>query len=105
MQTKYGELPNELVTKNESNLIDQIFRLLPYKEYHIEGIDLDYCFETLQFRITGMARIFPQYPEWLTIMCLLEAAKTESNFRLYRKAILDCCSMVKEIQDSHAGSV
>lgn len=100
METKYGDLPDELIISNVSDLINQIFKLLPYKEQN--NVYLNYHFDTLLFRVSGMAKVLPQYPEWITVLSLLEAAKTESNMSLYRKAILDCCSIIKRIQEKNA---
>lgn len=98
METKYGDLPDELIISNETDLINQIFKLLPYKEQN--NSCLNYHFDTLLFRISGLAKVLPQYPEWITVLSLLEAAKTESDLRLYRKAVLDCCSIVERIQSN-----
>lgn len=102
METKYGTLSNDMIIRNASDLINQIFKLLPYKENNDERLVSH--FDSLLFRISGMAKIFDKYPEWVTIISLLEAARTEENFKLYRKAILDCCSIVKQIQEQ-AGDI
>lgn len=96
MESLYGEIPNNMIIKNEDDLINQIFKLLPYKENNIDN--LDYHFNTLLFRITGLCKLFPGVPELLTVVSLLESAKSETDFQLYRKAILDSCSIIKRIQ-------
>lgn len=96
MKTIYGEIPTTIIVQNETDLINQIFKLLPYKENNMDN--LDYHFTTLLFRITGLCKLFPQTPELLTVVSLLEAARTETDFQLYRKAILDSCSIIKRIQ-------
>ena len=52
MRAIYGEVPNSMVIKNVDDLIDQVFKLLPYKEKHIEN--LENHFSALLFRIIGM---------------------------------------------------
>lgn len=96
MHSIYGDISNESFCENIDDLIGQIFKLLPYKETQDER--LDYHFTTLLFRISGMSKVFNNVPELLTIMSLLESARTESNFRMYRKAVLDSCSIMKKIQ-------
>lgn len=104
MISLYGDIPKEYVYQNIDDLIGQIFKLLPYKEENNEC--LDYLFTTLLFRISGLVKLFKNTPELLTVMSLLESARTESRFYLYRKAILDSCSLMKKIQEElDAGSV
>lgn len=103
MHTVYGDIPSDSFCENIDDLIGQIFKLLPYKESNDER--LDYHFTTLLFRISGMTKILNNTPELLTIMSLLESARTESDFHLYRKAILDSCSMMKKLQGKINGSL
>lgn len=92
-KSKYGSLPKEALSSNYTDVINQIYKLLPMKENN--STDLSYHFSTLLFRIRGLSSLFPKESRWITIMALLEAASTEQDFKLYRKAILDSCSIVK----------
>lgn len=95
MKCKYGNIQQSSLSLNSNDIINQIFKLLPYKESQEK--DLQSHFTTILFRINGMAQLFPSEPRWITVMALLESAKEENDFRLYRKAILDCCSIVRNI--------
>ena len=97
MRAIYGEIPDSMVIKNTEDLIDQVFKLLPYKEKHIEN--LENHFSALLFRIVGMCSLFPDNPELLTVAAVLQAAKYETDFYLYRKAILDSCSILEKMQE------
>ena len=92
-KSKYGTLPKEALASNYSDVINQIYKLLPMKENN--SSDLSYHFSTLLFRIRGLSSLFPKESRWITIMALLEAASTQQDLKLYRKAILDSCSIVK----------
>lgn len=96
MKTIYGDIPKEVVASNIDDLIGQIFKLLPYKESNNEN--LNYHFSTLLFRLTGLTQVLNSSPELLTVISILEAARTETDFKLYRKAVLDSCSILKKIQ-------
>ena len=96
METVYGQLPNSMIADNISDLINQVFKLLPFKENNDERLESH--FENILFRISGMARILETFPEWITVISILEMARTESDFKLYRKSILDSCSILKTIQ-------
>lgn len=102
MKHKYGEFSDSQTVDNETDLINQIFKLLPYKES--EYVDLDYYFTTLLFRIAGLNSLLGEPSELVTVMSLLESARTEDNFKLYRKAVLDSCSLMKEL-NSKVGDV
>ncbi len=97
MKHKYGKASKKQVMDNETDLINQIYKLLPYKENNFK--DLDYYFSTLLFRISGMSELFNKPSELITVLSLLESARNEEDFRLYRKAVLDSCSLIKELQE------
>ncbi len=97
MNSIYGSIPNGILSENITDLIGQIFKLLPCKEDNDQY--LDFYFATLLLRIRGMTEIFSDCPELITVMSLVEGARNESDFALYRKAILDSCSIMKKLQD------
>lgn len=96
MKSIYGSLPNEIVISNIDDLINQVFKLLPLKESNDARLD-EYITNTI-FRVSGTARIFDTFPEWVTIISILESARDETSFYRYRKAILDSCSILRSIQ-------
>lgn len=99
MDTAYGEISDCTIVQNFNDLIGQIFKLLPYKESDNE--DLDYYFHTLLFRLTGLSQVLYSCPELVTVISILEAARTETDFKLYRKAVLDSCSILKKLQEKY----
>jgi hypothetical protein len=103
MKSKYGDLSDSQVSSNEKDLIDQIFSLLPAKEN--DDSQLDYLFDIVLFRINGLNVLLSNPPELITVMSNLESARTETQFKLYRKAILDSCSTIHKLMnggDDHA---
>ena len=91
----HKNIPTSLIAENVVNLSNQIFKLLPYKETGNEH--LEEHFNNVIFRVIGLSKIIPS-PELITVICWLEAAKIETDFGLYRKAVLDSCSTVRAIQ-------
>lgn len=94
-KTIYGSVPVKALKSNFVDIINQIYKLLPLKENN--DPELSYHFTTLLFRIRGMSVLFPNESKWITILALIEGAKNEKDFKLYRKAILDSCSIVKQL--------
>lgn len=97
MTYKYGTLTPEQIHAEKEKLKGSIFILLPYKESQYKL--LDKYFESLLFRINGLNALFLNQPEIITLMSLLEAARYETNFAKYRKAILDATALVDSIKE------
>lgn len=91
--TIYGSVPINALRSNFTDIVNQIYKLLPLKEDN--DPELNHHFSALLFRIRGMSTLFPRESRWITVLALLEAAQYESDFRLYRKAVLDSCSIIK----------
>ena len=97
MNYKYGTLPQEQIHQEKEKLKSAIFILLPYKESSYAL--LDKYFESLLFRINGLNELFMHQSEIITLMSILEAARREENFKVYRKAILDATALVDAIKE------
>lgn len=94
---KYGTLPQSQIHKEKEHLQGAVFKLLPYKE---EGYEfLDAYFVSLQQRINGLNHLFGEQAQVLRLMEILEAARYETDLKNYRKAVLDACSLIDEIEE------
>ena len=93
----YTEVPPSQIAAEKTHFISAIFKLLPYKEDNYEFID-NY-FESVLQQLIGFNKISGYQPVTLSIINLLEYARQESDFKKYRKAILDACGMVKLIEE------
>lgn len=95
---KYGEVPPNQIAAEKKYFLSAIFKLLPYKEESYEL--LDNYFESVLQQLIGFNSISGFQPEVLTIISLLEFARTENDFDKYRKAIFDACGLVNLIKES-----
>lgn len=94
---KYGTLSSTQIHEEKIRLQGAIFKLLPYKE---EGYEfLDAYFVSLQQRINGLNYLFGGQAKIITLMSILESARHETDFDVYRKDIFDACSLVNEIEE------
>lgn len=100
MNYKYGTLSQSQIHEEKERLKKAIFILLPYRETQYEL--LDKYFESLLFRINGLNELFSNQAEIITLMSLLESARHESDFVVYRKAILDATALVDSIKECDA---
>lgn len=94
----YKEIPPTQIAAEKEYLRSAIFKLLPYKEESYEF--LNSYFESVLQQLKGFNKISGFQPEVITIMSLIEYARTENNFQKYRKAVLDACGMVEFIKES-----
>lgn len=102
MVYKNGEVPSDQIAAEKRYFLSAIYKLLPYKEDNC--VYLDNCFESVLQRLIGFNKISGFQPETITIISLLEYARQESDFKKYRKAILDACGMVKLIKEGDANA-
>lgn len=97
MVFKYGALPSSQFYKEKERLCGAIFKLLPYKQ---EGYEfLDNYFVTIMQWVCGLNGLIGYKPELITLMCILESARYEDDFKKYRKAILDACALIDKIEE------
>lgn len=93
-----SDIPHNQINAEKKYIISAIFKLIPYKE---EGYKyLDNYFESVLQRLYGLNKIFGYPPEMLTIISLIEYARTENDYPKYRKSILDACGLVNFIKES-----
>ena len=97
MVYKYGNLPSSQIHEEKIRLQGAIYKLLPYKEDNYEL--LDKYFVSIQQRINGLNILFGEQAKIITLMSILEHARYEDDFKEYRKAILDACALVDEIEE------
>ena len=94
----YSEMPSSQISAEKKHILSAIFKLLPYKEDRYEFID-NY-FESVLQQLKGFNKISGCQPEVITIMSLVEYARSEEDHDKCRKAILDACGMVEFIKES-----
>lgn len=97
MKSKYGTLPKSQIHEEKIHLQGAIFKLLPYKQENYKY--LDNYFISIQQKLNGLNNLFMGQAKILTLMSILESARYEQDFVKYRKAILDACALVDEIEE------
>ena len=101
MNYKYGTLSSCQIKEQKKYLQKSIFQTIPFREENYEFLDAR--FTSLLQQLDGLNRLFNEQPVIITIMSLLEYARTEENFVKYRKAILDATALVDKIEDGDIG--
>lgn len=94
----YAEIPSSQIAAEKKYIRSAIFKLLPYKEENYEYLDNYFC-SVLQL-LKGFNKISGNQPEMVSIISKIAYARDVEDFDEYRKAILDCCSLVERIKES-----
>lgn len=94
----YDEMPPSQIAAEKAYVRSAIFKLLPYKEESYEYLN-EYFGSVLQL-LKGFNKISGNQPEMVSIISKIAYARDVEDFSEYRKAILDCCSLVDKIKES-----
>jgi hypothetical protein len=94
----YTEMPPSQIAAEKEHIRSAIFKLLPYKEQSYEYLN-EYFGSVLQL-LKGFNKISGNQPEMVSIISKIAYARDVEDFSEYRKAILDCCSLVERIKES-----
>ena len=102
MMHLYGTFSPSQIKEQKKSLHNSIPWLLIQKEENYEYLDA--YFDSLLLRIGGLNDILFEPPELVTLLSLLQAARTEScsenfEFKRYRKLILDAHSLIDKIKE------
>ena len=94
----YTEMPPNQIAAEKAYIRSAIFKLLPYKEESYEYLN-EYFGSVLQL-LKGFNKVSGNQPEMVSIISKIAYARDAEDFSEYRKAILDCCSLVDKIKES-----
>lgn len=94
----YTEATPSQIAAEKAYIRSAIFKLLPYKEESYEYLN-EYFGSVLQL-LKGFNKVSGNQPEMVSIISKIAYARDVEDFSEYRKAILDCCSLVERIKES-----
>lgn len=94
MNTVYGYISDELITKQKKYLYGSIISLLYFREENYPF--LDQRIQTLINQVHGSIMLFDESPEILSIIACLEDARVHPD--QFRKDILDAANMVDKLK-------
>lgn len=91
-----------ILYRNLDRLVGQIFRLLPARE---EGEDFLKPMDTIIVELSGLADIVDdsRLTSLLALISKLRGLRSmgvDSDFMLYRRTILEACSLMSKLRDS-----
>lgn len=108
MKNLYGEFSENQISQTAQSLRRSIFFLLlcvdPKTSWEYPDVDVNKCFKGLLYRIGGLNKLLLEPVEVVTTMSLLQAAfmefnKSNFNFSVYRKLILDAGAEIEKLRE------
>lgn len=106
IHTSYTDITDDQVAKQKKSLHSALFWLLLYKDPETSDkykyVDVDKYIDSLMRRIGGMNELFGRPSEIVTLLSVLQAIKDENlksefDYHMYRKLVLDAHSLVDKI--------
>jgi len=100
MVLKYNiEIDNNAVCDNLDRIINQVFKLLPFRE---EGGDWETPLHNLILEVGGMSKMLKCDQTILfSLLCKMEALTTLTNtedYLAFRKLIFECLGLLKQLK-------
>lgn len=100
MVLKYNiEIDNDAVCDNLDRIINQVFKLLPFRE---EGGDWETPLHNLILEVGGMSKMLKCDQTILfSLLCKMEALTTLTNaedYLAFRKLIFECLGLLKQLK-------
>jgi len=101
-KTKYGSFSSDQMQNYKKKLHSQVHWFLIYYENKYRR--LDEYFEEIQYYLNGLDEILCYPLEMVQLMSKIECArleynKSDCNYKLYRKSILDAHSLIDTLPD------
>lgn len=101
METYYGNISPALFDSYIRSLTGRVWKLLPMKQEGCETL-CEYI-DSLIKELHSVNEVFLEHPNaeyFVTIVLLLHSAKTENDFKIYRREILRCCNLLNRVGDA-----
>lgn len=98
METKYGDLPNELLSAYKEKLTGRVFKILPMKEENSSTWEV--YIESLLHELIGnkeLVKELKENAEFLSMLGVLEGLINEEDIKVIRREIFNCLNLIKKI--------
>lgn len=104
MNTRYGDLPDELLIAWVDELIPSLFKMLPMKEE--ESSTLSIYNEKLISRLLGAESLVNELKsnaDFAELIVILECLSIQDDFSYYRSDVFEAIGIVNKIKSSLIG--
>jgi hypothetical protein len=104
MNTKYGQLPNEMLVAYVDGMIAKVYKMLPMKQSKFNSLPT-YMESTLREFIGQKELVFElkDNEEFLTIIGILESLLVQDDFKKFRSDIFKILNLIERIKNKLGG--
>lgn len=101
MNTKYGQLPDEMLVGYVDRMMSQVFKMLPMKQYGVETLPKHMEATLREFvGIKDVVYKLRDNSEFLAIIGTLESALSQDDFKTFRSDILKTTNLIEKLKNS-----
>jgi hypothetical protein len=99
METKYGQLPDEMLVAYANGMISKVYKMMPMKESKTETLTR-YIESTLREFIGQKELTFKlrDSEEFLTILGIMESLLNQDDFTKFRSDIFKIINLIKKLE-------
>lgn len=104
METKYGQLPDELLQAYINGMISKVYKMLPMKQEGIETLS-KYIESTLR-EFIGQKELVDELKsngEFQSILGVMESLLKQDDFRIFRSDIFKIINLIERLKSSLGG--
>lgn len=106
MNTKYGQLPDELLVAYLDGMIPMVYKMMPMKEHNVETLSL-YIESTLR-ELIGEKKLVESLKyrkEFLSILGILESLLEQNSFQTFRSDVFKALKLIESLKSSLGGDM
>jgi flagellin-specific chaperone FliS len=104
MNTKYGNLPDEMLVAYVDGMIAKVYKMLPMKQTHFQSLHT-YMESTLR-EFIGQKELVLELKnneEFLTILGTLESLLDQDDFKKFRSDIFKVINLIERLKNKLGG--
>lgn len=98
MNTKYGQISEELLQEYKDKLTGKVFKILPMKEENCSTWEL--YIESLLHELFGCKEIVNEWREsadFLSLVSILEEISNEDDISIIKREVFNCLNLIKKM--------
>lgn len=106
MNTKYGQLPDEMLLVYVNGMTAKIFKMLPMKEQSTKSLPV--YMNAILREFHGLKELVEQFKhneEFLTILGVVESLLTQDDLSIFRSDILKILNLIGRLKSSLGGDI
>jgi hypothetical protein len=105
METKYGQLPDEMLVTYVNGMVAKIYKMMPMKEQGIKSLS-KYIEATLR-ELVGQKELIDKLKsneEFLSILGILEGLLNQEDFSKFRSDVFKIITLIEKLKLSLGGN-